>query len=240
MDSITLENFISFCDDMQIAQEGFFSNIKEVIKKKLLKIINHIQTKMKQKKETKFKKLMISLLDRAKKLLGDVDIAQSQEEIKNIDNEAEQLKSEVENIDTDSDWNPKKDKKWNKVPDDIKKLILSNNVDAAREYILNSIKGIINTNPNNITIDQLNYVLKHIGAISYFYRDRLFTSMGTGQKTIYVSIDYGHKNLVGLYRLLTEDFNKSIYDSIKNQLFSIKTAINNKNSTTELDNDDLY
>ena len=47
------------------------------------------------------------------------------ETTKNIDNEAEQLKSEVENIDTDSDWNPKKDKKWSKVPDDIKKLILS-------------------------------------------------------------------------------------------------------------------
>ena len=50
MDSITLENFISFCDDMQIAQEGFkdtkiytilkkgWTIIKEAINKLLLKI----------------------------------------------------------------------------------------------------------------------------------------------------------------------------------------------------------
>ena len=63
----TLESFISFCDDMQIAEEAStFQNIKAKIVKIFSKLIDLIESKVKQMKDGKLKASLLKLLSRAK------------------------------------------------------------------------------------------------------------------------------------------------------------------------------
>ena len=67
MNQYSLENFISFCDDMQIAEEAsVFQNIKTNIVTILTKLVVTIESKVKQMKDSKFKSTLLELLSRTK------------------------------------------------------------------------------------------------------------------------------------------------------------------------------
>lgn len=65
----TLESFISFCDDMMIANESF-SSIKSKLVEAFSKLVLWIESKVKKMKDNKIKSTLLSLLNRAKQGLA--------------------------------------------------------------------------------------------------------------------------------------------------------------------------
>ena len=237
-----LDSFISFCDAMMIVEEGFLTNIKNTIKKGILNLINRIQTKMKQKKETRFRTMMISFLDRLKRLLGDVDNAQTENEINDIQEEVNEISKEVESMELNTDWNPTKDKRWKKCPDYLKGIILSGDVMKARNYILDTLQKMIMTKRDNLTSEILNKYRSDIGCIRYFYKDRIYTSKGKIRSCRVACDEEAYRNLVGLCRLVSEDFTEGNLLSVVCQMKDYSESLTRKESGYESDNynDDLY
>ena len=98
MNTYTLESFISFCDDMQITTEAStFQNIKAAIVKAFAKLINLIENKVKQMKDSNIKSTLLKLLSRAKtglsksKSLNESD----PEKAKELQNEAKSINEEL-------------------------------------------------------------------------------------------------------------------------------------------------
>ena len=92
-ESIAIENFIDFCDDMQIAQEGFFSGIKAKIVKIFTDLVNFIERQVKKMKDGKVKRFLLDLLSRAKRGLN-----KSKTMNENDQNTAKQLQKEADDI----------------------------------------------------------------------------------------------------------------------------------------------
>ena len=134
MDYNVLENFIDFCDDMMIANEGFLTTFKNNIKRSILNLINCIQDRMKQKKETTFRKTMISFLDRLKRLLGDVDEAQTKDEVDEIQEKVNEIAKEVRES-NEKNFPENVEKEMNKLKEVVTKKL------SAMNRLLNSIRS---------------------------------------------------------------------------------------------------
>lgn len=96
-----IESFISFCDDMMIAEESFLNTIKTKLKKFLLTIVRFIEKHARRIKNIKIRKFLLSKIARLKQLLGEVDeITPENMESKSseIQEEANDIKEEVEKV----------------------------------------------------------------------------------------------------------------------------------------------
>ena len=69
--TFAIESFILFCDDMMIAEESAFSTIKNGLIRVFTNLVNFLSKKVSKMKDTKLKRLLQGLLDKAKKCLGE-------------------------------------------------------------------------------------------------------------------------------------------------------------------------
>ena len=130
-----IESFISFCDDMMIAEEGFLSTIKTKLKKFLLTIVRFIEKRVRRIKNIKIRKFLLSKITRLKQLLGEVDeITPENMESKSseIQEEANDIKEEVEKIVGEDDDYCEQD--MHNVDDDENITVLRNNRAGKNNY----------------------------------------------------------------------------------------------------------
>ena len=99
--TFAIESFISFCDDMYIVEESVFSTIKSKIIKLFTSLVLFLDKKVKKMKDTKLKKVLQNLLDRAKRGLNisknmkEEDTEQAQE----LQREANEIKMRTNRVD---------------------------------------------------------------------------------------------------------------------------------------------
>lgn len=99
--TFAVESFVSFCDDMMIAEESVFSTIKSKLISLFTKLVLFLDRKVKGMKDGKVKRTLQSLLDRAKrglsksKTLNDNNPELAQE----LQQEASEIKMEAEKVD---------------------------------------------------------------------------------------------------------------------------------------------
>ena len=102
-DSVILEAQAEVLYELSIKE--VWKNIKEWIRKRLLAIVKGLEKLFSKGKKTKFKDWILRLINRGKKLLGDVEKAENEEEIENCKKEVESFSDEykdaVNNISND-------------------------------------------------------------------------------------------------------------------------------------------
>ena len=106
-DDIAIENFISYCDDMMIAEESVFATIKNGLIKLFTRLVNFLDRQVSKMKDSRIKKILKNLLERAKrglklsKTMKEGDEKTSQE----LQREAEDIQREAEEVTKDKDNN---------------------------------------------------------------------------------------------------------------------------------------
>lgn len=98
MDTNSVESFISFCDDMLIAEESFLFTIKNKLKQALLTIVKAIEKLIKKCKDSKLKRIILKLLSKAKRALGDVEKIKTDDDIQEVKETIDEVQEEVEII----------------------------------------------------------------------------------------------------------------------------------------------
>lgn len=235
---VVTESFVDFYNESSLANEGFLSNIKENIKKSLLSLIMKIEKKLRSCRESSLRNMILSLLDRAKTLLGCVDSINTPEEASSVQEDIHQINDELDHI--TSDTNKKdvtKDRRWSKCPDYLKPIILANDIEKARVLIVSDLRKF--SNSNDPTIDKIDYLSMEIFVLKYFLGDQLFETRGS-VRAVTGNIEDGMKNLAGLTRLFSETYGSGELDSIRSQLHMLKQRIINMNKPVDDDIEDLY
>ena len=98
-ESLAIENFINFCDDMTIVTEAnLFTTIKDKFKKFFLNIITWCNNKISKWKDTRLKRILINLLNKAKKSLVKCDRIKSDDDIVEIKNDVDECNEQIEEI----------------------------------------------------------------------------------------------------------------------------------------------
>jgi len=99
-DRVVLEAQVEVLYELSIKE--VLTKIKNWIKKRLLAIVKGLEKLFSKGKKTKFKDAILKLLNKAKKLLGDVEEAETQEEVEQCKSEFESFNNEyidqIENI----------------------------------------------------------------------------------------------------------------------------------------------
>ena len=105
--TIAIESFITFCDDMMIAEEGFLSKALSKLQTLFAKLILKIDKMVKKMKDNRLKKILTNLLSRAKRGLAKCKslnehnpdmVRELQEEYNEINEEVQEVvKEEVVN-----------------------------------------------------------------------------------------------------------------------------------------------
>lgn len=107
MKESAIENFIDYCDDMMIAEEGFFLSFKNG----LVKLINDIITKLiswiSKMKDSKLKSVLLSLLTRAKNALNKTKQSETMEELNEVSEEVEVIRKNIEDLENEEVINKK-------------------------------------------------------------------------------------------------------------------------------------
>ena len=66
-DNIAIENFISYCDDMMIAEESVFTTIKNGLVRLFTRLVNFLDRQVNKMKDGRLKRILQRLLERAKR-----------------------------------------------------------------------------------------------------------------------------------------------------------------------------
>jgi flagellar motility protein MotE (MotC chaperone) len=94
-DRVILEAQLEVLYELSIKE--IWNKIKKWVTDRLLAIVKWLEKLFSEGKQTKFKSDILELLKSAKKLLGEVEEAESKEEIENCKNEFDSLNNECEN-----------------------------------------------------------------------------------------------------------------------------------------------
>ena len=99
----SLESFIRFCDENQIAQESVFTSIKNGLIKLFTKLVIFLDKKVKKMKDGKVKKVLQGLLKRAKDGLSKSKTLNENnpELVEILKQEADDIQKEAEKVDTE-------------------------------------------------------------------------------------------------------------------------------------------
>ena len=102
----SLESFISFCDENQIAQESVFTTIKNGLVKLFTRLVIFLDRKVKKMKDGKVKKVLQGLLKRAKDGLSKSKTLNENnpELVEILKQEADDIKKEAENVETEESY----------------------------------------------------------------------------------------------------------------------------------------
>lgn len=94
----SIESFVNFCDEYQIANENFISTIKSKFKQMLLTLVKAIEKMVKKCKDSKLKRSILNLLQKAKRALGDVEKIKTDDDIQEVKETIDEVQEEVEII----------------------------------------------------------------------------------------------------------------------------------------------
>ena len=95
-EDLAIESFITYCDDMMIAEEGLFSNLKSKVLGILNKLISTIEKVVRKLPNGKFKSKLLELLDKAKRRCTKTKSAN--ENSPDFDKEMKEAMTEASNI----------------------------------------------------------------------------------------------------------------------------------------------
>ena len=104
---IAIENFILYCDDMMIAEESVFTSIKNGLIKLFTRLVIFLDKQVKNMKDSRLKKILQSLLERAKRGLNiSKSMKEGDEEItQELRQESEEIQREADIISKSMDMN---------------------------------------------------------------------------------------------------------------------------------------
>jgi hypothetical protein len=102
----TIESFIDWCNDMEIANEAF-SNFKAKLVQVFVKLINFLESKIRRMKDSKIKSALLKLLSKAKACLSKSKSLNEhdQELAKQLSEDAKAIKSEADEVLNNSESN---------------------------------------------------------------------------------------------------------------------------------------
>ena len=131
----TLENFINYCDEYQIANEAF-EGIKSKIITLFSKIVLAIEKKVKQMKDGKIKSVLMRLLSRAKTGLSKSKSLNEKnpEMVKQLQEEANNIQEELKEIKEEKESNEDKDNKKDEVSPYVKECVDNNNTEELKYW----------------------------------------------------------------------------------------------------------
>ena len=139
--NIVIENFISFCDDMMIANEANNKNIFQRIRDGFISfftmIINSLSKLISKFKNNKTKKSILAATNQAKEGLNKskkIDDTTTEEEINEIREIQEKVQEEVEIIKTNIDQDNMKNETINTLTQDTLENIDNKTNDQAKKY----------------------------------------------------------------------------------------------------------
>ena len=150
-DNIAIENFIAYCDDMMIAEEGLFSKALSHIQTLFANLILAIENKLKSCKDSNIKKKLLRLLLRANTALSNCKSLNENnpEMVKKLQEEAESIQKELDKFKRTKEYHT------NEV---LQQYIYEKNINALRFILC----GIINRDPTFATTnfeDMYDYIV---------------------------------------------------------------------------------
>ena len=212
-----LESFIDNCDELLLpAQEGLFQSIKNAIKKSIYSILSKIEHFLQKRKETNFRARLLDIISKLKSHFEIVDKCTSTNELDVIQNDVSETNKEVNYIICSEDakeFDPHSDKSWNKVPSNIKKIILSKDVQKARHLIISNLSSM-NSNPSNREIETKKWkeVTSEIKCIKYFFSKMNLNLFEGPGKSHAVAADFGR--YLGFLRMVKDNFTEGELNTV--------------------------